>query len=55
MYNGHEWGAYEVLGSDPGETIDKTTQQYQHLLKTSDPSTFDFYEAAYNAILRSMR
>ncbi len=54
-FNGHEWEAHEVLGCKIGEGLDAATQVYQQLLRTSDPSTFDFYEAAFNAILKSKR
>lgn len=54
-FNGHEWNAYEVLGCHDGDDIEQITRQYQNLVKTSDVSTLDFYEAAYSAILRSLR
>lgn len=54
-FNGHEWEAYEVLGCQVGEGLEVATKVYQNHLRTSDPSTFDFYEAAYNAILKSNR
>lgn len=53
VYNGHEWEAYEVLGLPRGSTLAITTTHYQHLIKTSDPSTFEFFEAAYSAILKT--
>lgn len=54
-FNGHEWEAYEVLGCSLEDGLDGATQIYQELLRTADPSTFDFYETAYNAILKSKR
>lgn len=54
-FNGHEWDAYEVLGCPQEAGLDQVTKEYQSLLRTSDPSTFDFYEAAYLSILKSKR
>ena len=51
VYNGHEWEAHEVLGVESGKSLEEITLHYQHLIKTSDPSTFEFYEAAYSAVL----
>lgn len=53
MYNGHEWEAFEVLGLPKGCDVKATTSQYQNLIKTSDPSMFEFFEQAYSAILKS--
>lgn len=44
MFNGHEWEAHEVLGIPAGSKMPEITATYQHLIKTSDASTFDFYE-----------
>ena len=52
MYNGHEWEAHEVLGLKAGVTLEEATAHYQNLIKRSDPSTFEFYEAAFSAILK---
>jgi len=54
VYNGHEWEAYEVLGLPKDSTLQITTSHYQNLIKTSDPSTFEFYEAAHLAILKTI-
>ena len=53
LYNGHEWEVHEVLGLPMGSSLQIATSQYQNLIKTSDPSTFEFYDAAYSAILKS--
>ncbi len=53
VYNGHEWEAHEVLGLPKGCTIQVATSHYQKLIKTSDPSTFEFFDSAYSAILKS--
>lgn len=53
MYNGHEWEAFEVLGLPKGCDIQSATSHYQTLIRTSDPSTFEFFELAYAAILKS--
>ena len=53
MYNGHEWEAFEVLGLPKGCDIQSATSHYQSLIRTSDPSTFEFFELAYGAILKS--
>jgi hypothetical protein len=55
VYNGHEWEAHEVLGLESGVTLHEATQHYQNLIKTSDPSTFEFYDAAFAAILKLKR
>ena len=52
VFNGHEWEAHEVLGIKSGLGLDHITKHYQHLIKTSDPSTFEFYDAAFTAILK---
>lgn len=55
MYNGHEWEAHEVLGVPAGASMPQVTESYQKLIITSDPSTFSFYESAYQAILKRWR
>ena len=52
MYNGHDWEAHAVLGVPQGASLTLATEAYQKLLKNEDPSTFEFYEGAYNAILQ---
>lgn len=53
VYNGHEWESHEVLGIPVGANLQHATQIYQQLIKTSDPSAFEFYEAAFNSILKT--
>ncbi|MEQ1721780.1 MAG: hypothetical protein ABL930_01300 [Pseudobdellovibrio sp.] len=53
IFNGHEWDAYEVLGLPRDSKLPTVTSHYQNLIKTSDPSTFEFYDAAYSAILKA--
>lgn len=53
MFNGHEWEAHEVLGIPQGASVQMATQSYQHLIKNSDPSTYEFYELAHLAVLKS--
>lgn len=55
MYNGHEWEAFEVLGLPKGCDIQSATSHYQNLIRTSDPSTFEFFELAYAAVLKSRK
>ncbi len=52
IYNAHEWESHEVLGVSPGATLQQVTERYQVLIKTSDASSFEFYEAAFRAILK---
>lgn len=52
MYNGHDWEAHDVLGVPRGVNLTMATEAYQKLLINEDPSTFEFYEGAYNAILQ---
>ncbi len=51
-FNGHDWEAYEALGVPVNAPLTTVTKMYQHLIKTSDSSTFDFYESAYSAIIQ---
>ncbi len=55
VYNGHEWESHEVLGVPQGAPLPVVTEAYQILIKTSDPSTFEFFEAAYHCILKRWR
>ncbi|WP_148284936.1 hypothetical protein [Pseudobdellovibrio exovorus] len=55
VYNGHEWDAHEVLGLSRECSVKEATAHYQHLIKTSDPSVFEFYESAYFSILKSKK
>lgn len=50
MYNGHDWEAHQVLGLPQGASMHQITVKYQDLIKKSDPSTFEFFEAAYTAL-----
>jgi len=50
MYNGHDWEAHQVLGLPQGASMHQITVTYQELIKKSDPSTFEFFEAAYTAL-----
>lgn len=52
VYNGHEWDAFEVLGLVSGVGLETATRHYQELIKTSDPSTFEFYDAAFSSFLK---
>lgn len=55
VYNGHEWESHEVLGVPQGAALPVVTEAYQVLIKTSDPSTFEFFESAYQSILKRWR
>ncbi len=55
MYNGHDWEAHQVLGIPQGAGIDVATRAYQEQLKTADPSSYEFYEAAHAAIFKKRR
>lgn len=55
MYNGHEWESHEVLGVPAGAQMPVVTEAYQKLILTSDTSTYEFYESAYQAILKRWR
>ncbi len=55
MYNGHDWEAHQVLGIPQGASIDVATRAYQEQLKTAEPSSYDFYEAAHAAIFKKRR
>lgn len=53
VYNAHEWECHEVLGIPRGSDLQVATEKYQYLIKTADPSTFEFYGAAFQALLMS--
>ncbi len=55
IYNGHDWEAHHVLGVAQGANMKVVTEIYQKLLQTSDPKSYDFFEAAYKAILNKKR
>lgn len=55
VYNGHEWESHEVLGVPQGAPLPTVTDAYQKLIKNSDPSTFEFFESAYQSILKRWR
>ncbi len=55
VYNGHEWECHEVLGVPQGAPLPVVTAAYQELIKTSDASTFEFFESAYQSILKRWR
>ena len=55
IYNGHDWEAHHVLGVAQGAHMKKVTENYQKMLETSDPKSYDFLEAAYKAILNRKR
>jgi hypothetical protein len=52
MYNGHDWDAYEVLGVPAGAGLPTVTTRYQELIRGANAGQIEFYEAAYQAILR---
>ncbi len=52
MYNGHDWDAYEVLGLPAGCSLNLVTQRYQDLIREADSGKLEFYQTAYEAILR---
>ena len=52
VYNGHEWEAFEVLGLSGDVSLEEATLHYQQLIKTSDSSTFEFYDAAFTCVLK---
>lgn len=53
MYNGHDWDAYQVLGVAAGSPLPLVTEAYQDMIKKADPSSYEFLESAYKAILKS--
>lgn len=55
MYNGHEWESHEVLGVPAGASMPEVTEAYQKLILSNDASTYEFYESAYQAILKRWR
>lgn len=55
IYNGHDWEAHQVLGIPQGAGVDVATRAYQEQLKTADPSSYEFFEAAHAAIFKKRR
>jgi hypothetical protein len=49
-YNGHSWDAYEVLGLPAGSSPEKVHDAFSVSMKSVDPSSKPFMEAAYRAI-----
>lgn len=54
LYNGHDWDAFEVLGIPAGASLALVTQRYQELIRTAEKGQLEFYEAAYQAILKKV-
>lgn len=52
LYNGHDWDAYEVLGVPAGASLSTVTTRYQQLIRDADRGKMEFFEAAYQAILK---
>lgn len=55
IWNGHDWEAHDVLGVAQGANMKIVTERYQEILRVSDPKSYEFYEAAYKAILSKKR
>lgn len=55
MYNGHDWEAHDVLGVAQGANLKIVTEKYQKLLAENNTQSYDFLEAAYQAILKRKR
>lgn len=54
LYNGHDWDAYQVLGLPAGTSLAMVTDRYQQLVKGVEGGQLEFYEAAYQAILKKV-
>jgi hypothetical protein len=54
LYNGHDWDAHEVLGVPAGAGLSLVTERYQQLIKQADQGQIEFYQAAYQAILKNI-
>jgi hypothetical protein len=55
LYNGHDWDAYQVLGVPAGASLSLVTERYQQLIREAqDKGQIEFYQAAYNAILKKV-
>lgn len=52
IYNGHDWDAYEVLGLPAGSSLSAVTRRYQEMVRDADRGQLEFYECAYQAILK---
>ncbi len=55
IYNGHDWEAHSVLGVAQGAQLKIVTEAYQLSLQKTDPQSYPFLEAAYQAILIKKR
>jgi hypothetical protein len=54
MYNGHDWDAYAVLGVPAGASLPLVTERFQQLVKQADQGQIEFFDAAYQAILKKL-
>lgn len=54
-YNGHSWDAHEVLGVPAGAPLEMVKKGYEASLKNTDPSSHDFIETAFQAIMAELR
>ncbi len=55
MYNGHSWDAYEVLGVQPGSSVEKIKQAFEQSIKKTDSSSHEFLKCALAAILSELK
>ena len=53
QWNGHAWDAYEALGVTTESSLEEIQAAYQGQITQGDRESMPFFEAAYQAILRS--
>lgn len=54
-YNGHSWDAHEVLGIPAGAPLEMVQNAHRESLKTTDSSSHDFINTAFEAIVREIK
>jgi hypothetical protein len=55
IYNGHTWDAYEVLGIEPGCSIEKIKEAFEASLLRTEAGSHEFLKSALSAILAEMK
>jgi hypothetical protein len=51
MYNGHNFDAHEVLGLQPGSSLEEVKEAFAKTMKRATPESKDFIETALRAVL----
>lgn len=55
IYNGHTWDAHEVLGIEPGSSIEEIKAAFQRAISINDVSSHEFLKTALAAIFQNLK